>query len=166
MCQVIVLEWPPCWIKIEWSTDWAFKPKYDSLKVLSNHSTRIALSNCSSVVTPLSLAWNIVFMTPRTANDACFAGVIPFSVTTWKGHICQVMYSVACKVCFPSRVQPLISILSALKGINRSGGITALLPRSIFFNVFSANAVSSLTTSLYVQLFNTSHAFTRGRESA
>ena len=43
--------------------------------------------------------------------------------------------------------------------MNRSGaecgGITTLLPRSIFFNVFSANAVSSLSTSLYVQLFNT-----------
>ena len=52
--------------------------------------------------------------------------------------------------------------------MNRSGaecgGITALLPISIFVNVFSANAVSSLSTSLYVQLFNTSHAFTRGRE--
>ena len=170
MCQVHLLEWTPCWIKIEWSIDWAFKPKYDSLKVLSNHSTWIALSNCSSVVTPVSLAWNIVSMTPGTANVACFAGFIIFSATTWKGHICQVVYSVACKVCFPSRVQSLISILSALEWINRSGaergGITALLPRSIFVNVFSANAVSSLSTSLYVQLFNTSHAFTRGRESA
>ena len=92
MCQVHVLEWPPCWIKIEWSTDWAFKPKYESLKVLSNHSTRIALSNCSSVVIPVSLAWNIVFMTPRKANVACFAGVILLSVTTWKCHLCQVWH--------------------------------------------------------------------------
>ena len=139
MCQVNVLEWPHCWIKIEWSTDWAFKPKYDSLKVLSNHSTRIALSNCSSVVTPVSLAWNIVFMTPRTANVACFAGVILFSVTTLKGHICQVVYSVACKVCFPSRVQPLISILSALKWIIKSFSWNHSSVANIhFFNVFSA----------------------------
>ena len=165
-----VLEWPPYWINIEWFIDWAFKPKYDSLKVLSSHSTRIALSNCCSVVTPASLAWNIVFMTPRTANVACFAGVILLSVTTWKCHICQVVYSVACKVCFPSRVHSLVSIVSALEWINRSGAgcgeITTLLPRSIFVNVFSANAVPSLSTSLYVQLFNTSHAFTCGRESA
>ena len=63
-----------------------------TFKVLSNHSTRIALSNCSSVVRPVSLAWNIVFMTPITANVACFAGVIFLSVTTWKCHLCQVWH--------------------------------------------------------------------------
>ena len=37
-------------------------------------------------------------MTQGNAYDACFAGVILFSVTTWKGHICQVVYGVAFKV--------------------------------------------------------------------
>ena len=109
-------------------------------------------------------------MAPGTGNVACFAGVILFSVITREGHLCQVLYSVPCKVCFPSRVPSLISIVSAMKLINRPGakcgGYTALLSISIFVNVFSANAVSSLSTSLYVQLFNTSRAFTRGRESA
>ena len=137
-CQVHVLEWPPCWIKIAWYVAWAFKHEHDSLNVLSNHSTWIPLSNCSSMVTSVSLAWNIVSMTPRTAHVAGVVGVILFSVPTWEGPLCKVLYCVACKVCFPSRVPSLISMLSALKWINRPGarcgGITALLARSIFVN--------------------------------
>ena len=42
----------------------------------------VCRTNRGSVVTPVSVAGNIVFLTSGTSNVACFAGVILFSVTT------------------------------------------------------------------------------------